>query len=437
VSYQIAIVSRAEREARIKKGLLAPVGELEFHDFRNAPITLPEIKLGIEVPVYRMENYRTFTDQREHILKEGLPPAYFTIGQEVESVQQVQHNLLATLARRGVADSVVPVIDVLEREKQREPILITSSGVVVNGNRRLAAMRELLSKEPSFSHVRCAVLPEDTTGDDILNIEAALQAKPETKLDYDWIGDAQLVSRLVTLHKGTAEVARRLDRSEKEIKNAMLALAEADLYLKEWVNAEGAYSKVREDAEQLFKDLPKQLEGKDPALRRASRAIAWTLFDNKDKLPGRVYSFNPAFGKLAAEVLDKVASDLGLPTEIEAPDEEDGGFAVDVGGDDAPISYDAVVDALKAERDEAAKSDKDETAVDALIEAAQNAVEFARGQKSGLAALKAVQQAHAKLMAVDVQRAAAETRAPMRKQLEAVAQLTAALVKKLDTYENT
>lgn len=429
MSYQIIIVSRAEREARIKKGLAAPVGEFEFHDFRNAPIKLLEIVLGIEVPIYRMENYRTFTDQREYILKEGLSPAYFTAGQEVESVQQVQHNLLATLARRGVADSVVPVIDVLQKEKQREAILITSSGVVVNGNRRLAAMRELLPKEPSFSHVRCAVLPEDATGDDILNIEAALQAKPETKLEYDWIGDAQLVSRLVTLHKGTAEVARRLDRSEKEIKNAMLALAEADIYLKEWANAEGAYSKVREDAEQLFKDLPKQLEGKDPALQRASRAIAWTLFDNKDKLPGRVYSFNPAFGRLAAEVLDKVASDLGLSTETKAADEDDGGFAVDVGFDEAPISYDAVVDALK--------SDKDEAAVDALIEAAQNAVEFARGQKSGQAALKAVQQAHAKLMAVDVQRAALETRAPMRKQLEAIAQLTEALVKKIDAYKDS
>lgn len=429
MSYQIAIVSRAEREARIIKGRSSPVGELVFHDFRNASTKLPEIMLGIEVPIYRMENYRTFTDQREYSLKEGLPQAYFTAGQEIESVQQVQHNLLAALARRGVAGSVVPVIDVLKKEKQREPLLITSSGVVVNGNRRLAGMRELLPDEPSFSHVRCAVLPEDATADDILNIEAALQAKPETKLDYDWIGDAQLVSRLVTLHKGTAEVARRLDRSEKEIKNAMLALAEADLYLKEWAQAEGAYSRVREDAEQLFKDLPKQLEGKDPALQRASRAVAWTLFDNKDKLPGRVYNFNPAFGKLAAEVLDQVASDLGLPTETKVSDEDAGGFDVDVGGDDAAISYDAVVDALKS-------SEQDESVVDTLIEAAQNAVEIARGQKSGQAALKAVQQAHAKLMAVDVQRAAPETRSPMRKQLEAIAQLTETLVKKIDTYKD-
>lgn len=423
--YQVTIINRAEREARIKKGLLAPAGSFDFHDFRNAPIKLSEITLGIEVPIYRMENFRTFTDQREYVVKENLPSSYFLTGQEIESVQQVQHNLLAALSRRGV------IIDVLKKEKQREALLITSSGVVVNGNRRLAAMRELLADDPSFSHVKCAVLPEDATSDDILNIEAALQAKLETKLEYDWIGDAQLISRLVTLHKGTSEVARRLDRGEKEIKNVMQALAEADLYLKEWAHAEGAYSRVREDAEQLFKDLPKQLEGKDPALQKASRAIAWTLFDNKDKLPGRVYNFNPAFGKLAAEVLDKVAGDLGIPTETKADaDAADGdAFAVDVGGDDAPISYEGVIDALRT-------SDTDESIVDALIEAAQNAVEMARGQKSGQAALKAVQQAHAKLMAVDVQRAAADTRVPMKKQLDAMILHIQQIIGKIDAFKD-
>src|SRR5579863_778084 len=170
-------MSRAERELRVKKGLSAPVEELDFYDFRNAPTKLPVIVLGIDVPIYRMENFRTFTDQREYVVKEKLSQNYFKTGLEVESIQQVQHNLLVALARKGVAGSVVPVIEVLKREKQRESILITSSGVVVNGNRRLAAMRELyVDGDASFSHVRCAVLPEDATAGDILDIEAALQA---------------------------------------------------------------------------------------------------------------------------------------------------------------------------------------------------------------------------------------------------------------------
>ena len=39
--------------------------------------------LGIEVPIYRMENFRTFTDQREYVVKEGLPSNYFLTGQEI------------------------------------------------------------------------------------------------------------------------------------------------------------------------------------------------------------------------------------------------------------------------------------------------------------------------------------------------------------------
>ena len=161
---------------------------------------------------------------------------------------------------------------------------------------------------------------------------------------------------------------------------------------------------------------------------RVQRSRTRFLID-KDKLPGRVYSFNPAFGTLATEVLDKVAEDLGLPTEAQEAGDEAADFAVDVGGgDDAPVSYDAVVGALKT---------GEEFVVDTLIEAAQSAVEISRGQKSEEAALKAVQQAHAKLLAVDIQKAKAETRKPMRKQLDAILQLADALIKKIDAFKGS
>jgi hypothetical protein len=296
--YIIQLTSRVEREARIRKARISPIDTDTLYDFRNAPVKLPVIQLPIDVPIYRMENFRTFTDQSEIIKARKLAPDYFSSGQEVESVQQIQHGILARHARKGFKDSVTPVIDVLRQQRQRYPILISSSGVVVNGNRRLAAMRDLLAEDRvayrHFNTVNCAVLPEDATVEEIVDIEASLQAQPETKLEYDWIGDAQLVARLVALHKSTAAVAARLNRSEKEIRNVLSALAEADLYLKEWAQAEGEYSRVAEDGEQLFKDLPKQLEGKDAGMQAASRAIAWTLFDNRATVPGRIYSFNPA-----------------------------------------------------------------------------------------------------------------------------------------------
>jgi hypothetical protein len=426
LSYTIKLISPAEREAVIGKGVGSSTRTEDFYDFRSAKYSLKVIRVPIDIPVYRMENFRTFTDQHEYLAKEKKAQDFFQRGQELESVQQIQHNLLARLARKGIADSVVPVIDVLEKDGQREALLVTASGVVVNGNRRLAAMRELFTEpasNPSFSHVDVMVLPADASVDEIVDIEASLQARPETKLDYDWVGDAQLISRLVGMGRSFAEVAERLNRNEKDIKNAIRALAEADLYLKEWAHAEGEYSRVREDAEQLFKDLPKRLDGKPAALEEASRVIAWSLFENREKLPGRLYNFNAAFGHLAADVLERAAADLGLAT-VEADPlvelEDDDSFSIDVDaeapGEGGVVSYDAVIEALK---DEATKDD----AIDALIDAAEAAMETEKGQKSGQAAIKTLAQAHTKLAAVDLTRATRETYAGIGKQLEAIDKL--------------
>jgi hypothetical protein len=56
-----------------------------------------------------------------------------------------QHGILSKLAREG-GDTITPIITELERTKQTEPIFIIPSGVVVNGHRRLAAMRDLYTE---------------------------------------------------------------------------------------------------------------------------------------------------------------------------------------------------------------------------------------------------------------------------------------------------
>lgn len=425
MSYVVKLTAPAEREILIENALKSPVRFEAFYDFRSTKYDLPVVRINIDLPVYRMENFRTYTDQHEYIAKEKQSANFFARGQELESVQQVQHALLLRLAKKGVSESVVPVIEVLEKEGQRESILITASGVVVNGNRRLAAMREL-----AMTHVDAMVLPADASAEEIVDIEASLQGKPETKLDYDWIGDGQLINRLISMSRTPKQVAEQLHRSEKDIRNSLQALTEVDLYLKEWAHAEGEYSRVREDAEQFFKDLPKQLEGKDANLAQASRIIAWTLFDNRDKFSGRLYLFNPAFGKLAEDVLDRVASDLGLSTSPKGADEQsDVGFddfSVDLGDEAEGVSYDAVIDALKDENDEA---------VDALIEAAQSAIEMEKGQRSGEAALKALSQANGKIASVDLSRASPETYPKIRKQLDTIEVLCEQLRMKLADLE--
>lgn len=428
MSYSVILIDRAQREAHIKQSVDASVVSEDFYDFRGSKTKLKIVRIPIGLPVYRMENFRTFSDQAEYLAREHKPMEFFHTGQENESVQQIQHEILFKLAAKGKASSVVPVIDVLQREGQRESLLITHRGVVVNGNRRLAAMRELFNSNPGdyqhFSHVDCKVLPADTTPSDILEIEGILQGRPETKLDYDWIGDAQLLSAMLRLKGSPEAVAKILGRKVNEVKNALQALSEADMYLKDWVKAEGQYNRVVEEGEQVFKDLPGQLHGKPTEMQDASRAIAWTLFENKGKLDGRLYNYNVTFGKRAEDVLDRLAEDLGVSlTAVESSDIQDE-FDFDLEAETGQLSYQPLIDILRND------SRKDE-AIDALVEICISVIESEKDKKSGSAALKAITAAHAKLSEVDLSRASKGNYDAIERQLAAISQRVITLQSKM------
>ena len=430
MGYEIKLTPRSERETLIQKRLEISQGEGEpIYDFRAGIFVPKVVSLEIDVPVYRMTNCRTYADQQNEIATKGLDKSFFSKGQELSTAQQTQHTLLAKLAKRGTK-SVTPIIDVLSADGQREPILITSTGVVVNGNRRLCAMRELYrasdgSVDKRFGHVLCAVLPADTTVDEIDDIEADLQARPQTKLDYDWIGDAQLVRRQVGKGRSTKEVADRLRRSRSEIENVLQALDEADLYLADWAGKPGQYALVSGDAEQIFADIPKKIANKDARLQDASRVIAWSLFENRGDLPGRVYSFNAAFGKLAPQVLELLADELDLD-EATSTDDDDSEeeFFVDIDGDGLGADYQPIIDALRHEETK-------EDAVRALIDACETAMEREKGQKSEKAALKALSQVNAKLTGIDVLDAGEKTLPPMMKQIETIRSVLAKIEAKI------
>lgn len=424
MKYQVKLKSPTEREATIRNQVKASKETRDFYDFRSTKTQLPLIRMAEDILIYRMENFRTYIEQHEYAIREKRPLDFFITGQENESVQQLQHQILTKLARQGRADSIVPVIDVLRREKQREPLLITHRGIVVNGNRRLAGMRELLTENSAtygdFSHIDCLVLPEDATTAEIVDIEAALQAKPETRLDYDWVSDCLLIRRLIELGKNVDQVALKLNRKSSEIKNSLNALTEADLYLKDWAKSEGDYSRVV-DAEQLFKDIPSGLQGKDVGLQEASRVIAWNLFENREELDERLYAFNPTFGKQAANVLDRVAADLGVPIEDEASNDDDN-FDVDVDAGAGSPSYQPLIDVFRnpAKKDEA---------IDTLIDVCRSVIESERGKKSGQAALKAIAAANTRLTEADLTRADPSTYSAIEKQLEQITKRVQVLMK--------
>jgi hypothetical protein len=74
-----------------------------------------------------------------------------------------------------------------------------------------------------------------------------------------------------------------------------------------------------------------------------------SLFDNRKKLVGRVYIYNAAFGNLASDVLERMASTLGVALTAgpaDAPTSDDG-FDIDVGEDAGAPSYEPIIEALR------------------------------------------------------------------------------------------
>ena len=417
MTFRISIKPRAEREAMIAKRLDASdeFGET-IYDFRSDTFTPKVISLPIDVPVYRMENCRTFSAQQTEIAREGLQKDFFDKGQELATAQQAQHKILVRLANQGT-DSVTPIISILDKEGQRETILITSTGVVVNGNRRLSAMRELKNRadgsvDERFTNIRCAVLPSDVTRDEIDDIEADLQARPQTKLDYDWIGDARLVRRQIGKNRSTKEVADRLRRSKADIENVLQALDEADLYLSEWVQKPGEYDLLQE-GQQIFGDLPKAIAKKDANLQNASRAIAWSIYENRDKVSGRVYRLNAAFGKLAPKVLEILEDQLDMPVDDDDDSVDDDDFAIDIDDDNDSKDYTPIIEALREE------DSRNET-IATLIEACETAIELDKGQKNEEATLKALAHINSKVTGIDISSAGTSTLPSILKQIGSI-----------------
>ena len=416
MTHTVTITPRSEREATIaKRGESSTEFGETIYEFRSGTYTPIVISLPTTEPVYRMENCRAFSAQQTQIAREGLDKNFFAKGQELTTAQQAQHKILVKLAKQGTV-SVTPIFSVLQQDGQREAILITSTGVVVNGNRRLSAMRELIrgedgSVDERFTNVRCAVLPPDATRDEIDDIEADLQARPQTKLDYDWIGDARLIRRQVGKGRSTKQVASRLRRSKSEIENILQALDEADLYLSEWLEKPGEFDLVQE-GQQIFGDIPKSIAKKDTNLQNASRAIAWSIYENRDKITGRVYRLNSAFGTLAPKVLEILEDQLDLMDEDDdAIDDDD--FAFDIDADDSTKDYALIIEAL---RDDTAK---DET-INTLIDACETAIELDKDKKSEKAALNALSQVNAKLTGIDVSTADTKYLPAMLKQIETI-----------------
>jgi len=417
VTYTVKVEPTHVREATIADLADNSTKTEPFYDYQNRGQDLPVINVPIGLPIYRMANFRTRTAQQAYARREGKPADYFSAGEENEAAQQRQHEFLVKFAEEGRQGSITPIVEVLKTEKQRQPILITRRGVVVNGNRRLSAMRSLYAEDSSqyreFSTVKCQLLPATATEKEIVEVEVRLQMKQRTELDYDWINECIAVRELRDSGLTMRELMAMMNKKKVEIEDSINALTEADLYLSEWLNQPFDYEAI-DDAKQLFFDIAENVKSKTGEAQEVSRRIAWLLADRRRNLKRRVYDFKPMFGKKADEVAAKLAERFAVELEdaapVDAEDEDD--FAVDLDGGSAP-TFRPLISLL----DDAARRDE---VAEELVDVCETIIEGERDRRSGQMPLNLIQQANGKLTEVDMTRADPGSLNAIGRQLDAV-----------------
>jgi hypothetical protein len=281
----------------------------------------PIAQVPIEALVYRVENGRLAAEIEEHAAGLGLAVDALRAKSETEELQQFLHDALLTMAR----DPQGPIFAELELlAQQTEPLLVLFDGVVVNGNRRLAAMRDLLARDPEpyagFRSADIAVLPEGTEAREVEYVEAALQMAPETKLRYGWI-DRRLKLRkqrdVLGLPLDEIKAAYRIeDASEIDRELAELALAED--YLESFRGEPARYSTVAGVGE-LFKGLSEQLARLAGGEQAFWRVAGFAMIDGRDaSLQKRLEPLFPFAAPLSRELPATAQSRLARRLNIDA-----------------------------------------------------------------------------------------------------------------------
>lgn len=425
-TYKITVRPLQERSSLIATEISSPIRTHRIHEFRNTATDLPVIRIPIDVPVYRMANYRTNILQLRWLKEKKLQGNYFSGGEENESIQKVQHEFLWDLAQTQ-KESISSIIEKLQTEGQRQPIMISASGVVVNGNRRLAAMRESIIEFPDFAFVDCMVLPPYATEDDLKDIEVRLQMTPETRLPYSWISELLAVKDLKSRDRSVDTIAELMGLNPPtKVTDKLLMLTEIELYLKEWKNQEFDYDQVL-DAEEIISQAASRLKKKDGIQKEIARHIAWLLLDQRGK-EGRIYELRDTTGTLTPAVVSKLQEVYSSELTSNIPNENGSGdleFELE-GGEESNDQN--IIAFLKSSRGDEAKQES-------LINLFKAVVDSHKTKQAGNAALKSATDAHTRLVEIDLTSADKTTYQAIRNQLDAIESRVSFLKAELSRYD--
>lgn len=200
-------------------------------------------------------NHRTRAEQ-EAALAKAKSKLLFSGNPLGPAAQEAQYEILTS--QNGFKE----LLDDLRVRGQQEPAIVTADGVLINGNRRAAALRYLFEHEDhkDARYVKCLVLPSDATTDELVDLETELQIARDFKESYSWVNEALLIADIYERENRSFDrVASRMHRDVSSVRSKYRNLQ----YVNELISLSSGVRQYVDfhDNESAFTELAKHLQG--------------------------------------------------------------------------------------------------------------------------------------------------------------------------------
>ncbi|WMX46843.1 transcriptional regulator [Streptomyces roseicoloratus] len=202
-------------------------------EWNGRPLHVGVIDMPLRELYYNPATHR-IRAQRDHdpVLARGLQEDPWT-----PESQDYLHRLLK--GKPANPDETDPdfetLMESLRSVDQQEPGLITHAGILVNGNTRAAALREL-----KRSSIRVGVLPPSFTWDDINAVELTLQLRPDKRRDYSYINRLIAMEEQELMGRDAADIAKAFHIQLKTFKQERWILSVIRDMIERSATSEGA-----------------------------------------------------------------------------------------------------------------------------------------------------------------------------------------------------
>lgn len=158
-----------------------------YSDSQKIPLSVYEI--DINCVSYNFQNVRLWKYRKKKCVELGIDPDEGLEPENGDHQKIIQNLLLNT--KNYSTEATADLKDKLLQNGQEDPALITEEGILWNGNRRCAVMRDIYEHPPSgqipdgrWSRIKVCFLPDGLTPPQLRDLEKRLQQKADTKEDY-------------------------------------------------------------------------------------------------------------------------------------------------------------------------------------------------------------------------------------------------------------